>query len=205
MAEHRRPTNWDQRYRDGNLPWDTKLPAEALIACIGELRLTGAALEIGCGTGTNALWLARQGFETVGLDVSPTATAQAQLKAEQAGVANVRFVSGDIFGPLPIPAGSVELVFDRGCFHSVAAEARRPFADRVAEALAPEGYWLTLCGNADAPERTGPPQLSAADIVTAVEPAFEIRHLKRIYFNDATGRTHLAWSCLMRKRAAAVT
>ena len=203
MTEQRTPGRWEQRYREDDCPWDTQVPSDELTARVPELRLTGAALEIGCGTGTNAIWLARQGLETLGIDIAPTAVARAQRKAEQAGVANVRFVSGDALERLPIPPGSIGFVFDRGCFHSVPAELRRTFADHVAEALAAEGYWLTLCGNADAPERTGPPQLSAAEIVTAVEPAFEIRRLQRIHFSNADGPTHLAWSCLMRKRGPA--
>ena len=203
MTEHHTPESWEQRYRNGDLPWDVQRPASELINCLGELGLSGRALDIGCGTGTDTIWLGQQGIETLGVDIAPTAIERARDKAEQAEVTNVQFVCCDILDRLPLPAGSVDLVFDRGCFHSISAEARRPFADRVAEALVDQGYWLTLCGNADAPERTGPPQLSAAEIVTAVEHAFEIRCLKRIYFIGRNGPTHLAWSCLGRKREQA--
>ena len=203
MTEQGAAEHWEKRYRDGDLPWDKEESAEELVACIGELGLAGKALEIGCGTGTNVIWLARQGVETLGLDIAPTAIERARDKAEQAGVTNVRFVCCDILDRLPLPAGSVDFVFDRGCFHAMSAEARRPFADRVAEALGAQGYWLTLCGNADAPERTGPPQLSAAEIVDAVSHAFEVHCLRRIHFTNNNRPTHLAWSCLMRKRQRA--
>lgn len=200
MTEHHTSESWEQRYLSGDLPWDVQRPAPELMDCVRELSLTGRALEIGCGTGTNAIWLAQHGIETLGVDIAPAAIERACDKAEEAGVTNVRFVCCDILDRLPLPVASVDLVFDRGCFHSMSAETRKPFADRVAEALVAQGYWLTLCGNADAPERTGPPQLSAVEIVNAVEHAFDIRCLRRICFTGRNGPTHLAWSCLTRKR-----
>lgn len=200
MTEDHTPGRWEQRYLSGDLPWDVQRPSPELIDCVRELGLAGRALEIGCGTGTNAIWLGQQGIETLGVDIAPTAIERARDKAEQAGVTNVQFVCCNILDQLPLPVASVDLAFDRGCFHSMPAESRKPFADRVAEALVAGGHWLTLCGNADAPERTGPPQLTAGDIVNAVEHAFEIRCLKRIHFTGRNGPTHLAWSCLARKR-----
>ncbi len=200
MTKDHTPDRWEQRYRNGDVPWDVQRPANELVDCVGELGLTGRAFEIGCGTGTDAIWLGQQGIETLGVDIAPTAIERAREKAEHAGVTNVQFVCCDILDRLPLSVGPVDLVFDRGCFHSMPAETRKPFADRVAEALVAGGYWLTLCGNADAPERTGPPQLSAVEIVSALEHAFEIRCLKRIYFTGRNGPTHLAWSCLARKR-----
>jgi SAM-dependent methyltransferase len=200
MAKRRSSIDWEQRYVEGNLPWDALRPDPHLVACVGELGLSGAALEIGCGTGTNAIWLAQQGFDTVALDIAPTAIAQAQLKAEQAAVSNVRFVAADALEALPVADGSVAFAFDRGCFHSLEVELQGLFAQRVAEALGAGGYWLSLCGNVDSGERTGPPQISAAQIVNSIESAFEIQHLQRVFFTDADGPTHLAWSCLARKR-----
>ena len=73
-------------------------------------------LNIGCGTGMNAIWLAQRGFETVGMDIAPTAIERAREKAGRAGVANVRFVCGDILETLPVARCSVDLVLDRGYF-----------------------------------------------------------------------------------------
>ena len=134
MAGKRTAESWEQRCRDGDLPWDSGCPCDELAARFDELGLTGglpgdghgqcpgdsavgvAALDIGRGTGMNAIWLAQRGFETVGMDIAPTAIERAREKAGRAGVANVRFVCGDILETLPVARCSVDLVLDRGCF-----------------------------------------------------------------------------------------
>jgi methylase of polypeptide subunit release factors len=71
--------DWDERYATGNLPWDTGDPEPYLVELIERGTIApGRALEVGCGTGTNALWLAARGFEVVGIDISPRAIAMAQ-------------------------------------------------------------------------------------------------------------------------------
>ena len=58
--------DWDAHYAEGNLPWDTGAPDENLVASVRAGAVTpGRTLEIGCGTGTNALWLAAQGFDVL--------------------------------------------------------------------------------------------------------------------------------------------
>ena len=79
--------DWDQRYVDGDLPWDTGHPDPHLVAQWAELVPTPArVLEVGCGTGTNAIWLAERGCEVVGVDVSARAIQHAMTKTAAAGV-----------------------------------------------------------------------------------------------------------------------
>jgi SAM-dependent methyltransferase len=67
--------DWNDHYASGNMPWDTGEPDEQLVRCVREGGVAaGPALEIGCGTGTNSVWLAEQGFSVLGLDVSPLAS-----------------------------------------------------------------------------------------------------------------------------------
>ena len=204
MPELRTPEHWDQRYRDNHQPWDSGMVCAELMARLPELSLAcgSRVLEIGCGTGTNAIWLAQQGFEVLGIDISAVAVDRAQAKAKEAGVNSIHFERCDIVSRLPVTPGAMSFVYDRGCFHSVAAEDRPTFAKRVAEALEPADYWLTLTGNADEHREVGaegPPQLAALEIVSAVESRFEILRLARSSFASSSGR--MAWSCLMRKRS----
>jgi hypothetical protein len=71
MTEH---IEWNDRYRDGDLPWDTGLPSSELQRVVNRNTIRPCrALELGCGTGTNCVWLAQQGFEVTGIDVAPLA------------------------------------------------------------------------------------------------------------------------------------
>ena len=176
-----------------------------LVAVVEELSLPAGdrVLEIGCGTGTDAVWLARQGFETIGVDVAPKAIEMARMRVEDCLVSNLWFETINILAIPPVEPGICGFVFDRGCFHSVGIEERSTFVQRVAEALRPNGYWLALCGNVDERRKSGvhgPPQLSAGDIVAAVERDFMILSLTRSQCSNADATLHLSWSCLMRRR-----
>jgi SAM-dependent methyltransferase len=190
---------WDGHYADGFLPWDTGQPEPLLVELVqGGAIPVGRVLEIGCGTGTNAVWLARHGYDVVAVDISPLAVARARERAGEAGLGvDVREVD---FLNEPLAAGLFDLVFDRGCFHvfDVAADQDR-FAARVASLLAPGGRWLSLVGSTEgAPRNMGPPRRSARDLVAAIEPHLEILDLRRVVESAADGV--LMWSCLSGRR-----
>src|ERR1700676_2864379 len=95
------PTHWNDRYLQGDTPWETGHPSTELQLVVQEECLAPCrALDLGCGTGANAVWLAQQGFAVVGVDVSPAAVERARRRAEEAGVA-VQFVAADL---LDLPA-----------------------------------------------------------------------------------------------------
>lgn len=196
MARHRPKSaaDWDKRYVDNHLPWDSGKPDVHLRRFIEASKIDPCkALEVGCGTGTNAIWLAEHGFEVVGLDISPVAIKRAEVKASKAK-ANCQFLAAD-FMKASVPFNPFGLIFDRGCFHVFdEAQKQAHFAWRVAELLEEGGVWLSLIGSTDGPPRdTGPPRLSAEQIVAAVEPHFEILSLKSTTF-DEEDRAHIrAW------------
>jgi SAM-dependent methyltransferase len=158
----------------------------------------GRALEVGCGTGTNTLWLAAHGFEALGVDVSPLAIDRARAKM---GDGASRFEVLDFLQDPP--EGPFDFVFDRGCFHVFdAPEVRARFAALVASVLTPGGLWLSLIGSTEgAPRDTGPPRRSVRDIASAVEPVLEIVQLRSIQFDLDLEMPPAAWLCLSRVRA----
>jgi methyl halide transferase len=84
MKEH---ADWNDCYRDGNLPWDTGRPSSELQRVLSQHAIQPCrALDIGCGTGSSSAWLAQQGFEVTGLDVASLAVEQAEERARAAGV-----------------------------------------------------------------------------------------------------------------------
>jgi methyl halide transferase len=75
MPDH----DWNEHYASGQMPWDSDEPDPALVATVEAGTIpAGRALEVGCGTGTNALWLAAHGFNALGVDVSPLAIDRAR-------------------------------------------------------------------------------------------------------------------------------
>lgn len=192
---------YKDRYKNGDAPWDVGRPDSNLISTIRTFGIKPCkALDIGCGTGDNSIWLSQEGFEVVGVDSSSLAIDKAKEKALKVG-ARCKFIVADFL------EGQVEeapfgFAFDRGCFHSFnRAEDREAFASKVAQCLEKGGLWLNLSGNADDKrEEPGPPRLKAADIVNCVENYFEILSLMSGYFESNSPKPPRAWVCLMRKR-----
>jgi SAM-dependent methyltransferase len=193
--------DWNERYAAGELPWDTGAPDAHLIAQVrGGAIKPGRALEIGCGTGTNALWLAEAGFDVVGIDVSPLAIDMARAKA--ANARNCRFEVLD-FLAADAAGGPFDFVFDRGCFHIFDdAEVRATFAARVAAILAPGGQWLSLAGSTEGgPRDMGPPRRNARELLAAIEPVLELAELRGVVFETTLeGPSPMAWICRARRR-----
>ena len=194
-------TNWDERYQTGDLPWDTQRHDKHLEQVLAEYSIEPCTtLELGCGTGTNAIWLAERGFRVTALDVSSVAIEMAREKASREG-ATVEFLTADILTD-KIPGAPFAFAFDRGCFHSFdELPDGVAYAEGVRGCLADGGLWLSLIGNTDGPAReTGPPRRSVRDIAEAVEPLFEILSLRTIHFDSDQSDPPRAWECLMRKR-----
>lgn len=194
--------NWDERYQAGETPWDTGEPDEQLVEFLRSNPLKGGrALDVGCGTGTNALWLAGQGLAVLGVDISSAAIERARAKAGKGASPHCRFATADFLKDA-ISDGPFDLVFDRGCLHAFdKAEDRVRFVQRVAALLKPEGRWLSLIGSTEGPEReVGPPRRSARDVIGAIEPELEILELHSIQFRANLPAPAAAWRCLARPR-----
>ncbi|OQX14148.1 MAG: hypothetical protein BWK76_15165 [Desulfobulbaceae bacterium A2] len=192
---------WEDRYARGETPWNTGRPDPHLVDLISHWPPhRGTVLDVGCGTGSDALWLARQGFQVTGLDIAAQAVQTARERAGQEGL-TITLLQGDFLRD-PIPGDNYSLLFDRGCLHSCRSpEARQHFVHRAATLLTERGLWLCLAGNADAPSgASGPPRLRAEELVAMVEPCFEILELKAVLLETGLAMSPLFWRCLMRKR-----
>ena len=102
----------------------------------------GRALDLGCGTGTNAVYLVSHGWEAVGIDFSPKAISLARARARDADVPRrAHFILADVSRP-PDLGAPFTLVLDIGCLHSVPPVARETYARVVAHALRDGGTYL---------------------------------------------------------------
>lgn len=142
-------------YRFGFTPWEHDHIEQPLVDLVeGKHALPpGRALDVGCGTGRDAVYLARHGWQVTGVDVVPRALARAGRRSADAGV-TVRWVQGDISAPDTLDLGhDLTLLIDLGCFHGLRSTQRQRTADAMTKAAA-SGATLLLF--AFSPGRRGP-------------------------------------------------
>ena len=138
---------WDGFYgdRDRGVPFFREAPDESLVAWheSGLLPAGGKALDLGCGPGRNAVWLAQQGFAVDAVDLSSTALDWGRERADSAGVA-VNFVEGNIF-ELDDTFAAYDLVYDSGCFHHLPPHRRLSYRWLLERALRRGGAFGLVC------------------------------------------------------------
>ena len=124
-------------------PWDTKGPNENVIAWQNDGWIHGEVLDIGCGLGDNAVYLAKNGHPVTGLDISPTALITAEQRAKDAGV-DVTFAVADST-KLDGYVDAFDTVIDSGLFHCLDDDGRRSYAVAVHRATRPGATLLLSC------------------------------------------------------------
>jgi SAM-dependent methyltransferase len=142
----------------GQPPWDTGVSPPELLEYITQ-HPAGRAIDLGCGTGTNVLSLARAGWQVTGVDFIPRAIKAAKRKLIKAGLSadlQIRDVT-DLRGI----QGPFDLALDMGCFHSPLN--RKAYLDELARILAPGGHWL-MYGFLKPETNPAAPGLAAADL-----------------------------------------
>ncbi len=165
-------------YRRGFTPWDSGVPPPELVEVIeGVRRLPpGRALDLGCGTGTTSVFMARNGWDVTGVDFVPRAIRLARARAQAARV-SIAFLVGDVtlLHKLPIAPG-FDLLFDQGCFHSLPEAAQAAYAGEITR-MARSGATYLLYAFGRQPEvgrRRFFPKGIAPDGVRARFPDFDM-------------------------------
>jgi cyclopropane fatty-acyl-phospholipid synthase-like methyltransferase len=162
----------------GTPPWDIGRPQRAFheLAEAGAIR--GRVLDVGCGTGEQALMAAGLGLEAIGVDLAPTAIGIARDKARDRGL-QARFVVADALD-LATLGERFDTVLDCGLFH-IFADAERPlFVASLAAVTRPGGRYHLLCFSDRQPGQFGPRRVRQDEIrssfadgwrVDSIEPA----------------------------------
>jgi SAM-dependent methyltransferase len=144
------PGRWlyDLIYRFG-APWELGVRPELReLVESGRLRPEAGdrAVDLGCGTGANTVFLAQTGWDTVGVDFSPVATRKAAARARDAGVANIHFVNGDLTaGSIDGAEGPFDLLLDYGTLDDLQGDRRQAMADLMTRIAAPGARCLLWC------------------------------------------------------------
>lgn len=120
-------------------PWDTGISPPELLEFI-QTHSPGRAIDIGCGTGTNVITLAKAGWKVTGVDFAPRAIKIARKKLNQAGV-QAKLLIQDATNLQGI-SESFDFALDLGCFHGISQDRKANYLDQLDRILAPNGFWL---------------------------------------------------------------
>jgi SAM-dependent methyltransferase len=132
---------WDDRYAGRTHVWSGR-PNPHLVSEASDLA-PGRAIDVGCGEGGDAIWLARQGWEVTGADISPVGLERAARNAGEAGAdiaARITWRRLDLFTEAWEPLGAFELVNSQ--YLHLPPDVRARSVQRLADAVAPEGHLL---------------------------------------------------------------
>lgn len=180
-------------YLVGKLPWDSGVPPPELIEVVEgpQAPRPGRALDLGCGTGTNAVYLSLRGWDVTGIDLVGGAIARARRRAATASV-SPRLLRGDVtcLADLDLRPG-FDLLFDLGCFHGVPAERRDAYV-AGATRLASTGALLLLYGFAPGAWGRGPFRMG----LTGSELRARFRDWELIEERRGNGRFEACWYTL---------
>ena len=136
-------------YRSGTPRWDSTEPRPEVTE-LARGRPPGRALDLGCGTGSDVIYLASLGWDAVGVDFAPRAIAIARSRAATAGSA-ATFTEGDVTRLHEAGvSGGFDLVIDVGCYHGIPARSRDAYHAEVAAVTKPGGD-VYLAGVSDPP------------------------------------------------------
>jgi len=194
--------DWDAIYREGTPVWETGEPSAELIRFLDEKRIgRGSALDVGCGTGADAIYMVRRGLEVTAVDSSPTAIERARVRAEQED-ALPRFVLADIF-EFAQGAGTFDFVYDGGFYHYVRHIELDRYLDALWRVTRPGSYYMTLAAAPAAPGdpiEGSPPPVTKRQLYNELGRLFEVVRLEQIRMpSPILPDGYPAWSCLMQR------
>lgn len=168
-------TFFDNAY-EGTPTWDIGRPQPAVIRLDQAGDLEGSILDVGCGTGENALYLAERGHTIMGVDIAEAAIVRAQAKAVERASAAAFLVRDALeLGSL---GRTFDTVLDVGCFHTLQPADRRRYAASLRSALAPGGRARLLCWSDRNPFGYGPERITRSAIRSAFAEDWRVESIE---------------------------
>ncbi len=195
----------EARFRDmydaGRPPWDIDGPQRAFVDLerVGAIR--GRVLDVGCGTGENALFLADRGHEVWGVDTVTGAIGQAREKARERAL-DATFRVWNVFDVKRMGM-TFDSAIDSGLFHIFGKEDRARYADVLAHVVHPGGALHVLAMQKGRPPGLGPEGVSRVDIDAAFDADWTVsRVAESIYETRAPGPGEAAWIVTLIRRGS---
>ncbi len=179
--------DWDEAYREVP-PWDVGRPQPAFETLVhdGEIQ-SGRVLDAGCGTGENALMLAKNGCDVAGIDLVEHAIGIARSKSAKRHIPALFMAGNALDLDQFFDERSFDTVIDSGLFHALSDEERTVYARQVVWVLKPGGSFFMLCFSDKEPGDWGPRRISRREIEETFGWLFRINYIKESFF---LSRTH---------------
>jgi SAM-dependent methyltransferase len=167
--------DWDGSYAGPSPPWDIGRPQPAFVRLADAGALTGALVDVGCGTGEHTVLAARYGARALGIDVSSRAIEIARRKAAERGVDTsfqvldaLRLVTlGEVF----------DTIIDSGLFHVFDDASRARYVTAVHAVLRPGGHLHLMCFSDRQPGGWGPRRVTEDELRAAFGSGWRIDSL----------------------------
>jgi SAM-dependent methyltransferase len=173
------PEIFEKAY-DGQAPWDIGEPQPEIVRLTDEGAIRSVVLDVGCGTGENALFLAARGYDVWGIDYIPKAIERARDKAIKRGL-GVHFQVGDAL-KLDVLGRTFDTVIDCGLFHTFSDEERALFVRGLARTVRPGGVAYLLCFSDQEPPGEGPRRVTQEEIRAAFREWWDVESIQETRF-----------------------
>jgi cyclopropane fatty-acyl-phospholipid synthase-like methyltransferase len=174
---------FDSAYR-GTPPWDIGRPQKEFTELVRRGEITGSVLDIGCGSGDNALFFAQEGFDVWGIDSSPLAIQKAREKGAQRGLTAHFLVLNAL--ELTKLNRTFDTATDSGLFHTLSDEDRPLFVKNLAAILSPTGNYFMLCFSDKEPAGYGPRRITEQEIRETFSDGWSINYIRPATFENNT-------------------
>ena len=197
------PANrWEDVYRNSEvseLPWYTpSLDTDFERALSAHLPTGGRILDLGTGPATQAIALAKRGYEVVATDIAPSAIAKARHAAAREAVRIEFYVDNVLESNLP--GALVDGIVDRGVFHTLAPESRSGYVSAVHRILRPRGFLFLKAFSDKEPWSGGPHRFSRSELRRPFETSFEVLSIEDASFQGPNTRPPKALIAVFRRR-----
>jgi len=176
---------FDPAYR-GTPPWDIGRPQKEFVELVRRGEITGSVLDLGCGTGEQALFFAGEGHEVWGIDSAPAAIQKAQEKAAQRGLP-VHFCVLDVRDLFRLNR-TFDTGTESGLFPTLSDEDRPVFVDTLAAPLSSGGNYFMLCFSDLEPAIYGPRRITKREIQDSFSDGWTINYLMPRFSRAAPGQ-----------------
>lgn len=193
---------WEDVYRKSDvsdLPWYTPaLDADFERALSAHLPTGGRILDLGTGPATQAIALAKRGYDVLATDIAPSAIAKARHAAAREAV-RVEFRVDNILEST-LPDALVDGIVDRGVFHTLAPESRSRYVSEVHRILRPRGFLFLKAFSDKEPWQGGPYRFSTSELRHPFETSFEVLSTEDAAFQGSGASSPKALIAVFRRR-----
>ena len=193
------------------IPWNIETPPDILQNIVKTEKIKPCkVIELGCGAGNYVIYLSSKGFDATGVDISKTAIEIAINSASKKGI-NCNFISSDVLGDMAEVQDTFDFAYDWELLHHIFPQDREKYINNVHRLLNPEGMYLSVYFSENSPQFGGVGKYrktpldtvlyfsSESEIVSLVEPLFEIEELETVEIQGKFA-PHRAIYAFMKKR-----